>query len=207
MEKIIRKYGKNLLCVEVECSFCRNLFFKEKGKTGIYKTQYCSKKCQTESRKFDLKDSDTKKCIICKIEKPRTLEYYYARNVSPDGLTPRCKECLKPIKADIAVKYREASPEKVKATNKNGHLKRKYGITLEEYKKILENQKHLCLICNQPETRKHKGNKVDLVVDHCHKTGKFRGLICDSCNVGLARFKDNPEILQGAINYLNEYGS
>ena len=45
---------------------------------------------------------------------------------------------------------------------------------------------------------------MQLVVDHCHKTGKIRGLICDSCNVGLGRFKDNIDNLKNAIKYLEK---
>lgn len=59
-----------------------------------------------------------------------------------------------------------------------------------------------CFICFIPEIECNR----KLSIDHCHKTGKFRGWLCDNCNTGLARFKDNPISLQKAINYLNNIG-
>lgn len=53
-----------------------------------------------------------------------------------------------------------------------------------------------CLICNEIPKR--------LVVDHCHTSGKVRGLLCDHCNTGLGRFKDSPELLMAAIRYLKK---
>jgi len=59
-----------------------------------------------------------------------------------------------------------------------------------------------CAICKKPETRK-TGNKIrELSIDHCHKTGKVRGLLCDSCNNGLGRFKDSVKLLESALKYL-----
>lgn len=82
---------------------------------------------------------------------------------------------------------------------------KKFGITVEEYNVILEQQKGVCKICNNPETSKNnKGEPKKLAVDHCHITGKIRGLLCIGCNIGLGQFKDNKEILSSAIKYLEE---
>lgn len=78
-------------------------------------------------------------------------------------------------------------------------LKRMYGIDLDIYNSMLESQNYKCLICfkNQfEEPRK-------FTVDHCHTTGKVRGLLCNSCNRALGIFSDSVDVLQSAINYLN----
>lgn len=79
---------------------------------------------------------------------------------------------------------------------------RNYGITQEEYEELKAQQGDVCAICGQPEVRVHKGIKVDLCVDHDHETGKVRGLLCARCNHGLGNFKDSPENLSNAIDYL-----
>ena len=76
---------------------------------------------------------------------------------------------------------------------------KKYGITLDQYQMMLESQKDVCAICKNPETI-FQGN---LAVDHCHATGKVRGLLCSKCNTTLGKVKDSVEILQAAIDYLN----
>lgn len=80
---------------------------------------------------------------------------------------------------------------------RENQLKRKYGITIEEYDGILEAQEHGCAICG--------GTNVDgrrLHVDHDHITGRVRGLLCFACNSALGQFKDDPVRLSQAITYL-----
>lgn len=79
---------------------------------------------------------------------------------------------------------------------KNMLLKKDFNITLDDYKKMLSEQKNLCKICN-------KIDKVrNLAVDHCHKTNKIRGLLCSKCNTSLGNFNDSIELLESAITYL-----
>lgn len=79
-----------------------------------------------------------------------------------------------------------------------------YGLTIKEYERMLEEQKGLCAICAKPETRKKQRR---LCVDHCHETGKIRGLLCQRCNSVLGYMKDDPNLLQSAVEYLNTPGS
>ena len=79
-------------------------------------------------------------------------------------------------------------------------LLEKYGITLEDFELMLENQNHTCKIC---ATNKPLGVGT-WKVDHCHTTGKVRGLLCNNCNLGLGNFKDNAAVLASAIKYLND---
>jgi len=102
-----------------------------------------------------------------------------------------CKKCKNKI-------YNE--PGKVKrGVNRKKRLKRNYGITEGNYQEMLKEQNNSCKICG---TALEKG-KV-LSIDHCHTTGKIRGLLCHHCNTGLGLFKDNIETLQLAIEYLKE---
>lgn len=82
------------------------------------------------------------------------------------------------------------------------HYKKKYGITLDDYNAMLHAQGGVCAICGQPEMRIMRGKVAALSVDHCHTTGKVRGLLCNRCNIGLQMFKDNVELIQKASEYL-----
>jgi hypothetical protein len=92
-------------------------------------------------------------------------------------------------------KYRKNSRKSLK----NWNLKRSFGITLNEYLDMVEQQNYVCKICGGDS--EYKG----LAVDHDHKTNRIRGLLCDRCNRGLGHFKDDIKYLQKAIDYLELY--
>ena len=77
-------------------------------------------------------------------------------------------------------------------------LERVYGITQEDYDVMLRAQGGVCKICGQKESV----DRFPLAVDHDHKTGKVRGLLCGSCNTGLGKFNDDPDLLLKAMKYL-----
>jgi len=81
---------------------------------------------------------------------------------------------------------------------KNRSLRRSFNMTLDEYNNILNKQNNRCAICN---TDVPSGKGI-FHVDHCHYTGKIRGLLCHYCNVGLGNFRDNIINLNLAIKYL-----
>lgn len=95
--------------------------------------------------------------------------------------------------------------EKKKEYDNDWQLQYRYGITRDQFKQMLTNQKGVCAICGEPETQidKRTGNVRQLAVDHCHTTGKVRGLLCTHCNHGIGKFKDKIDLLQKAINYLS----
>jgi hypothetical protein len=78
-----------------------------------------------------------------------------------------------------------------------------YKLTPEQYQEMYDLQNGLCYICQKPTEGRGK-NKNRLAVDHNHSTGKIRGLLCSHCNTALGLFRDSQELLQSAINYLNE---
>jgi hypothetical protein len=88
-------------------------------------------------------------------------------------------------------------------------LKERYNITPEKYEEMLTFQSKRCAICGNEETARHnRSNEVQkLAVDHCHVTGKVRGLLCQDCNRGIAKFHDDPFRLTNAIKYLKHHSS
>lgn len=90
--------------------------------------------------------------------------------------------------------------EEVKLLYKNQRFTKKYSITLDDYKQILEKQNGVCGVCKQSEPSGRM-----LAVDHDHETGKVRGLLCTRCNILLGYCKDDINILKNAIKYLQKY--
>jgi hypothetical protein len=84
---------------------------------------------------------------------------------------------------------------------RNEHLKYRYGIKPEEYFHMLEEQGGKCKICGIHQSEL----KNRLVVDHCHTSKKLRGLLCAECNIGMGKFKDDPNILEKAKQYLESF--
>ena len=103
-------------------------------------------------------------------------------------------------------KYRLRSRNRTYEELKNWDLKHKYNITFKDYLEIWNNQNGVCAICGQPETKTVKGTLSMLSVDHNHKTGKIRGLLCFKCNTTLGRINDSSDVLKKMIDYLNTRG-
>jgi hypothetical protein len=82
--------------------------------------------------------------------------------------------------------------------NRNSHLKRKYGLTLEQYDAMLAAQGGVCAICHQPRPEERT-----LHVDHDHATGAIRGLLCFTCNNALGDFRDSSDLFHAASEYLD----
>jgi Recombination endonuclease VII len=95
------------------------------------------------------------------------------------------------------------NPDKVK----NQRLK-KYGITFKDYNALREDQGYCCAICKRHEEQVEQGTALKhshaLHIDHCHTTGKIRGLLCTNCNTMLGKAKDDVSVLEAAIEYLKE---
>ena len=101
-----------------------------------------------------------------------------------------------------AAKYRAENPEKLR----NYKWKKRYGITPEQYTEMFRGQNNRCAICGNVEQAKHNTSKKvqKLAVDHCHSTGRVRGLLCQDCNRGLGNFHENIQRLTNAIKYLKQ---
>jgi hypothetical protein len=118
----------------------------------------------------------------------------------------QCIECKK----RRSNKFAKNNPDRIQTRNFIHLGKKGSGIRLliSEYEKIHQKQNGLCAICDKPETMKSshpdKTPVKRLAVDHCHITGKIRGLLCHHCNTGLGHFKDDILLMQKAMNYLKE---
>lgn len=138
--------------------------------------------------------SGMKKCGLCNKEKP---EHEYFRNSkSKDGLQHYCKKC------HYASKKEHYKKKSVRDRYKHNQLRFKYGIGINEYNKMLAEQNGKCAICDGVNH-----NRKKLSVDHCHETGKIRGLLCEKCNSVLGWAKDSTLVLQNAISYLKDSGT
>ncbi|MGW2050192.1 endonuclease VII domain-containing protein [Streptomyces sp. NPDC001858] len=113
-----------------------------------------------------------KQCRGCGEVKPHSG--WHRKNSAADGLASRCKAC----KA---------------ASAPAGHLRRKYDITEAERDELIASQMGVCCICLAAPA---------MQVDHCHQTGRVRGVLCFNCNSGLGLLRDDPEAMNRAADYL-----
>jgi len=129
----------------------------------------------------------TRECTKCK--KEISLKNFYYNKSGKYRKSSRCKPC-----------HNEYDYK----SDKNNKLKKAYGITLEQYNELLSSQNHKCAICNIDNNGKYRNKSRAFAVDHCHSTGKIRGLLCSDCNTGIGLLKDNVNFLESAIKYLNK---
>ena len=129
-----------------------------------------------------------KPCVKCGAVKPLSAFYADRRN-KVHGKQGRCKDCWK-------ASYTRAWSEQYARTQRGRHLKRKYGLTEEQYEVMVQEQRGECYICHESPER--------LYVDHCHATGRTRKLLCNRCNAALGMVREDPEILGGMIRYIEE---
>jgi hypothetical protein len=148
----------------------------------------------------------SKTCFRCEKTKPES-EFYS----TPNGrLQASCKKCHsdrrkaeRRLKAARLLNGEETERDLRDRRKASEHqLKRSYSLTLEEYEARFAEQKGLCLICGNPETMIRHGKLVRLAVDHCHRTGVVRGLLCSNCNRALGLLGDDPALARSAAAYL-----
>lgn len=161
---------------EKNCLYCGKLFRKNPSSTVKY---------WNETTKYCSKDCTYKSMIksICKYGHELTQENSY---INKNG-NKTCRIC------------RKASSKT--ESYRNTVLKRIYNITLVDYNKMFEEQKGCCEICKRHQIEL---NHI-LNIDHCHLTGEIRALLCVNCNSILGFAKDNVNILNSAIKYINTY--
>ncbi|MFX0188518.1 MAG: endonuclease VII domain-containing protein [Candidatus Hodarchaeota archaeon] len=119
-----------------------------------------------------------KVCSNCREEKKATSKYFHLNCTSMDGLHPECKECRK-------------------ERDRWYYIKKKYGLTKEDFYAMLESQDYLCEICER-----EFDDKIRPQIDHNHKTGEVREILCAPCNALIGLANDDIRILKNAIEYL-----
>ena len=117
----------------------------------------------------------TRVCRTCEVEKPLDKKHFYWRS-DTQNFRSECKECQKEY-----------------------NLIKKFNVDFKRYHKMLKSQGHRCGIC---KSKLESSRYTKFAVDHCHKTGVVRGLLCTNCNTALGLLKDSKERLLSAIKYL-----
>jgi len=164
--------------------------------------------------------SHTTKVKFCNLCSKTKEIHLFGKDIRcKSGLSSKCKSCNyvgvkkwrtdNPEKHSIGRKlYKTRHPEKTKEqarkdSQKNyyklgqkSRIKSRYGLLLEEYNSIKNRQNNLCAICRKKEYEK------ELSIDHCHKTGKVRGLLCQKCNTAIGLLNDDILLLKKTILYL-----
>jgi|ERR1039457_468316 hypothetical protein len=130
---------------------------------------------------------DIKLCARCK--KIKTFSNFNKNTRMLDGHKSWCKQCDK----ENQIIWRNNNRDHVRKNHRENQVRNQYGLTIDEYKKLLSQD---CNICGE-HNRMH--------LDHCHKTGKIRRILCQKCNQGLGLFRDSPELLEKAAIYLREF--
>lgn len=136
-------------------------------------------------------DTNTKQCKKCKEIKDLTC--FSKSATHKDGHYHKCKQC----RSALSSEWNKANRERTV----NNSLIWKYGITLERYKEMLIEQNNKCACCNRTQTELVRS----LSVDHCHATGKVRGLLCDQCNNALGLIRENIETAERITQYLKDH--
>ena len=155
----------------------------------------------------------TKECIVCGIEflptsgkqwfcsKKCRNKAHYKRWATKQAIWQKNNQEKVKKYQKISVQKLKNSPEKYKLRCRKSNLKGYYNISVEYYDALFEKQQGVCAICNNPETRVLNNVVVRLSVDHNHKTGKVRKLLCHNCNFKLGVLEDK-EFCEKAKKYL-----
>jgi hypothetical protein len=117
---------------------------------------------------------------------------WYHRNIDYQRIRERVK----------AANFRKRFPEIAKQRQAHQHLKREYGITLDEYNAMFAEQGKVCKICKSETPSSKSPGSNGWHVDHCHKTKVIRGILCQPCNHMLGSARDNPQTLRAAAEYI-----
>ena len=150
------------------------------------------------------------KCSKCGKEKPKT-EFYKSHYMKKDGLEGKpswCKECKRCESLKWGKEHKERKNIRARQRraenpmlDKTRPLER-MGLSLKDYEKFFHTQGGKCAICGKSETMTRHGKLKRLAVDHNHKTGDIRGLLCSRCNLAIGMFEEDISILENAIEYL-----
>lgn len=153
------------------------------------------------------------RCKICSSER-RAKTYFRDRGKNIERASIWKKENRQRVNESIK-KDRLINPEKYKRWNKDykdrnkelvntREICRVRGLSIDRYREMQEEQQGKCAICRLEETRKSRGSEeiTRLCVDHDHETNVVRQLLCHDCNSAIGKFKDSPELLLEAADYL-----
>ena len=142
---------------------------------------------------------ERKTCTRCGRERPLSSFSVSRRATDMRNAVYRshCKAC----QSDAAMEWFRANPGRTAAAKRRANLAA-YGITEQQYTDMLRAQGGVCAICGKPESVARDGVVMRIPVDHCHDSGKVRGLLCHRCNRAIGLLGDDPVLMRKAISYL-----
>jgi hypothetical protein len=146
---------------------------------------------------------------ICKVHGPLKKSETIEKRTNPSGNnSPVCKKCRNQKRPYCPIRNK-SDMQKFGKKRLDAKLQKTYRITLEQYNSLLQSQNFLCAICktHRDFMDKKKGIKRSLAVDHCHLTGKVRGLLCHRCNTAIGLFHESFTTVENALNYLRHHKS
>lgn len=138
--------------------------------------------CKTCVREYDASRREKLKSTYGQRDLPRTKKCF------------RCKQTKDKSCFTVKRDSKSGLNAHCRSCERNNKLTKNYGIDSKDYDRMFESQEGACKICRKQSRQLH--------VDHCHDSGKVRGLLCINCNNGLGRFKDNTQYLESAKQYL-----
>ena len=164
-------------------------------------SEFYSRVNRRPNRKSDRQyNSECKTCTLAYIAGWRAKNADHA-DVRPLPASSVCDRC-KVEKPSSAFALNRTKQRGLQSSCLDCMRDRKYGLKPGEYDHMLEQQGGGCAICKQPCARERR-----LSVDHCHSTGRVRGLLCQNCNAAIGMFKDDTALLFRAIDYLSGGGA
>jgi hypothetical protein len=192
--------------MNLQCLRCGNAFSRKSSDINRGRTKFCGRECsdaykkeRAEKHAIEVLKNNRKQCKACNITKP--LIEFPPSKASRTGYFSYCIECRKEMNRKQDAKRWSEKREILIAQRRRAHLRREFGITIEHFEELFQKQGGVCMICKQNSQEKQ------LAVDHDHKTGKIRSLLCENCNRGLGMFSEDISRLKNAIEYLNAYQS
>lgn len=139
--------------------------------------------------------------MTCKEEK-ETSEFYLRKGRGEKGYRSQCKICHNK-------NWLEKSKKERTEVNKAAYrytLRKLYGVSEDQFNTLFEEQRGKCKICETPITNRFLDEySAKTHLDHCHRTGVVRGILCHMCNSGLGLFNDDPDILRKAADYVEKF--
>src|SRR6266496_1007088 len=123
-------------------------------------------------------------------------------NYSGGGVGHYCKKCNNIRRKEYADRRRDSDPVKFSEQIRKRILKYNYGLSIDKYEEMLKMQNGVCLICKKVSPGDRR-----LSVDHNHKTGEVRSLLCNNCNAIVGLCDENPDLLMKIVNYLIKFSN
>ncbi len=235
LEKLFSEFGKDSRCHDGKNIYCQDCIrakgtaCRAKHREEVKVRQWVKRNLRKYRRRIISKRvlvAGKRRCTWCGLEK--SFDEFSNQKKGRHGKRPRCRDCISILSAAYWVEnrkrmnahrrqqrdadleyFRQKARQWVQA---NPGLRRKHvlasrhGITPEIYEGIAEMQGGVCAICKRSETANQQGDVPTLTVDHDHKTGEIRGLLCGTCNSMLGMAHDDTDRLEAGAAYLRRGG-